>query len=132
MLTDRLNRLIGAGALGHLRYNERPERFEYHLTEKGRELGVALVALMQWGNRYFSDTPPRIARRRSDQSPVVVRIVEGRLGCRARRPRVRAQTGTLHPAAFGRCPHPAGTTTRPTDAGVKTSDLLTVLGMLLG
>ena len=76
MLTDRLNRLVGAGVLGHVRYSERPERLEYHLTEKGRELGVALVALMQWGNRYLSDTPPRIARRRSDQSPVVVRTVK--------------------------------------------------------
>ena len=27
--------------------------------------------------------------------------------------------GTLHPAAFGRCPHPAGIPPGPTDAGVK-------------
>ena len=40
--------------------------------------------------------------------------------------------GTVHPAAFGRCPHPAGIPSGPTGAGVKTSDLLTVLGMLLG
>src|SRR5262249_29397931 len=56
-------------------YSERPERFEYRLTKKGSELGVALLALMQCGDRHLSDKPPRIARRRSDRSPVSVRVV---------------------------------------------------------
>jgi DNA-binding HxlR family transcriptional regulator len=75
VLADRLNRLVDAGVLERVRYNERPERFEYHLTEKGLELGVALLALMQWGDRYLSERPPSIARRRSDRSAVTVRIV---------------------------------------------------------
>jgi DNA-binding HxlR family transcriptional regulator len=75
VLTDRLSRLVDAGIFDRVRYNERPERFEYHLTEKGRELGLCLLALMQWGDRYVSDKPPRIARRRSDRSPVSVRMV---------------------------------------------------------
>jgi DNA-binding HxlR family transcriptional regulator len=40
---------------------------EYHLTEKGLELVVALLALMQWGDRHLSEKPPAIARRRSDR-----------------------------------------------------------------
>jgi DNA-binding HxlR family transcriptional regulator len=75
VLTDRLNRLVDAGVLQRLRYSERPERFEYHLTEKGLELAVALLALMHWGDRHLSDKPPAIARRRSDRSPVSVRII---------------------------------------------------------
>ena len=75
VLTDRLNRLVDDGVLERVRYSERPERFEYLLTRKGRELGVVLLALMQWGDRYLSDKPPRIARRRSDQSPVSVHLV---------------------------------------------------------
>ena len=75
MLTDRLNRLVEAGVLDRVRYSERPERFEYHLTEKGLELAVALLALMQWGDRHLSEKPPTIARRRSDQSAVSVRII---------------------------------------------------------
>jgi DNA-binding HxlR family transcriptional regulator len=75
VLTDRLNRLVAEGMLERVPYNERPERFEYRLTKKGRELGVALLALMQWGDRHLSDKPPRIARRRSDRSPVSVRLV---------------------------------------------------------
>jgi DNA-binding HxlR family transcriptional regulator len=75
VLTDRLNRLVDAGVLDRVRYSERPERFEYHLTEKGLELAVALLALMQWGDRHLSDRPSAIARRRSDRAAVSVRIV---------------------------------------------------------
>jgi DNA-binding HxlR family transcriptional regulator len=48
ILTDRLTRLAAEGILERMRYSERPERFEYHLTPKGRELGLCLLALMQW------------------------------------------------------------------------------------
>jgi DNA-binding HxlR family transcriptional regulator len=75
VLSDRLSRLVDEGVLERVRYNERPERFEYRLTGKGRELGVALLALMQWGDRYLSEKPPRLARRRSDGAPVSVRLV---------------------------------------------------------
>ena len=75
VLTDRLGRLVDEGVLERIRYSERPERFEYRLTKKGRELGLALLALMQWGDRYVSDKPPRIARRRGDRSRVSVRML---------------------------------------------------------
>jgi DNA-binding HxlR family transcriptional regulator len=75
VLTDRLNRLVAAEILERVPYHDKPERFEYELTEKGRELGLALLALMQWGDRHLSERPPRLARRRSDRSPVAVRIV---------------------------------------------------------
>jgi DNA-binding HxlR family transcriptional regulator len=74
VLTDRLNRLVEEGIVERVRYSERPERFEYRLTKKGRELGPVLLALMQWGDRHVSEKPPRIARRRSDRSPVSVRL----------------------------------------------------------
>jgi DNA-binding HxlR family transcriptional regulator len=74
-LTDRLNRLVRDEILERVRYSERPERFEYRLTQKGDDLGLVLLALMQWGDRYVSDKPPRIARRRSDKSPVSVAMV---------------------------------------------------------
>jgi DNA-binding HxlR family transcriptional regulator len=77
VLSDRLNRLVAEGILERVRYSERPERFEYRLTAKGRELGVPLIALMQWGDRHLSGKPPRIARRRSDHTPVSVRLIAG-------------------------------------------------------
>jgi DNA-binding HxlR family transcriptional regulator len=56
VLQARLQRLLEHGVLEKRRYQERPERFEYLLTEKGLELWPAIVALMQWGDRYA--TPP--------------------------------------------------------------------------
>jgi DNA-binding HxlR family transcriptional regulator len=75
VLTNRLNRLVGEGILERSAYSDRPPRFEYLLTEKGRELAVPVLALMQWGDRHLSPKPPRIARRRSDRSRLRVAFV---------------------------------------------------------
>jgi DNA-binding HxlR family transcriptional regulator len=75
VLTDRLNRLVEEGVLERVRYSEQPERYEYHLTEKGRGLDVALAGLRQWGDAYLSKTPPRLLLRRSDNKPVVAAFV---------------------------------------------------------
>jgi DNA-binding HxlR family transcriptional regulator len=75
VLTDRLNRLVEEGILERVRYSERPERFEYRLTEKGRELNVALTALRQWGDKHLSEQPPRLLRRKSDRKPVIAALV---------------------------------------------------------
>ncbi len=75
VLTDRLNRLVDEGILERVRYSERPERFEYRLTPKGRDLQIALAGLRQWGDKYLTDRPPRITRRKSDGKPVVAAFV---------------------------------------------------------
>src|SRR4051794_6710780 len=65
VLVDRLNRLIEAGILERRPYQERPERFEYRLTEKGRDLWPVTVALLKWGDRYYADDgPPRLILHR--------------------------------------------------------------------
>jgi DNA-binding HxlR family transcriptional regulator len=75
VLTDRLNRLVQEGILERVRYSERPERFEYRLTPKGRDLQIALAGLRQWGDKYLSDKPPRITRRKSDKKQVIAAFV---------------------------------------------------------
>ncbi len=75
VLTDRLNRLVEEGILERVRYSERPERYEYRLTRKGRELNLALTGLRQWGDKYLSEKPPRILRRKTDKKPVVAALV---------------------------------------------------------
>src|SRR5207248_2119574 len=60
VLTDRLNRLVEEGIVERVRYSERPERYEYRLTRKGRELEIALIGLRQWGDKYVSEKPPRL------------------------------------------------------------------------
>src|SRR6266566_308487 len=75
VLAERLNRLVEEGILERVRYSERPERFEYRLTQKGRDLQIALTGLVQWGDKYLSEKPPRITRRKSDKRPVVAAFV---------------------------------------------------------
>jgi DNA-binding HxlR family transcriptional regulator len=75
VLTDRLNRLVEEGILERVAYSERPPRYEYRLTAKGLELNVALTALRQWGDKYLSDKPPRLLRRKSDKTAVVAALV---------------------------------------------------------
>ena len=75
VLADRLNRLVEEGILERARYSERPERHEYRLTAKGRELIIALTALRQWGDTYLSEKPPRLLRRKTDRKPVVAALV---------------------------------------------------------
>lgn len=59
LLADRLGVLVEAGIVDRVPYQERPVRHEYRLTDKGRSLSPALVALMRWGDHWYSaDGPP--------------------------------------------------------------------------
>ncbi len=82
ILTDRLRRLVEAGVLERVEYQQRPSRFEYRLTPMGRELGVAVVALMHWGDRHFADPsgPPRLTRHRHCGGPLDVQLQCRRCG----------------------------------------------------
>ena len=75
VLSDRLNRLVDEGIMERVRYSERPERYEYRLTAKGWDLQIAMAGLRQWGDKYLSEKPPRITRRRSDKRLVVAAFV---------------------------------------------------------
>jgi DNA-binding HxlR family transcriptional regulator len=52
VLADRLEAAVEEGLLVTSVYQERPRRNEYVLTEKGADLIPALLALMQWGDRW--------------------------------------------------------------------------------
>jgi DNA-binding HxlR family transcriptional regulator len=75
VLSDRLNRLVEEEILERVAYSERPPRYEYRLTAKGLELNVALTALRQWGDKYLSEKPPRLLRRKADKKLVVAALV---------------------------------------------------------
>lgn len=65
VLTARLSRLVDEGVLEKVRYQERPERFEYRLTEKGIDLWPVIVSLIQFGDRYYApDGPPLILKHK--------------------------------------------------------------------
>lgn len=52
VLQTRLAKLTEQGVIERRRYQERPPRHEYLLTDKGLDLWPAMIALMQWGDRY--------------------------------------------------------------------------------
>lgn len=54
MLTRRLTALVEEGLLERRQYWEKPPRFEYHLTARGRDFRPVLLALLAWGNRHFA------------------------------------------------------------------------------
>lgn len=60
ILTDRLNRLIARGIFKKKKYQDLPERYEYRLTEMGKDLYGSLVAMMAWGDRWLSHGDPPI------------------------------------------------------------------------
>jgi DNA-binding HxlR family transcriptional regulator len=59
ILADRLRKLVDAGVLTTVPYKERGSRarMHYRLTESGRDLRPALVALTEWGDRHASSGP---------------------------------------------------------------------------
>jgi DNA-binding HxlR family transcriptional regulator len=75
VLTDRLNRLVDEGILQRVRYRDRPERYEFQLTQMGRDLLLPLTALGQWGDQYLNEKPPTLLRRKKDRKPVVAALV---------------------------------------------------------
>jgi DNA-binding HxlR family transcriptional regulator len=75
VLTDRLTWLVDEGILERVRYSDARERYEYHLTQMGRDLLLPLSALRQWGDKYLSEKPPTLLRRKSDQKLVVPALV---------------------------------------------------------
>lgn len=79
----RLKELVAAGLLARAPYREPGQRtrYEYRLTEKGRDLLPAALALMQWGDRYCADVPGGPVQLRHEgcgaEVHVEVRCTEG-------------------------------------------------------
>jgi DNA-binding HxlR family transcriptional regulator len=69
----RLRELTAEGLLEQEPYQEAGQRtrMAYRLTDKGADLFPALVALMQWGDRWLApDGPPVVLRHDGCQEPV--------------------------------------------------------------
>ena len=53
VLADRLKNLVAEGILEKKPYTESQKRFEYRLTEKGRDLYPILLTMMNWGDKWL-------------------------------------------------------------------------------
>lgn len=54
ILTKRLAGLVENKLLEKRAYSERPPRYEYRLTDLGRDFGSVLTAMLAFGNRHFA------------------------------------------------------------------------------
>jgi DNA-binding HxlR family transcriptional regulator len=76
ILSTRLQALVRAGIFERRLYQEEPERFEYRLTQAGRDLYPAVIAIMKWGDEYLADEagPPVVLRHTCGEliDPVLV------------------------------------------------------------
>ncbi|WP_131738415.1 winged helix-turn-helix transcriptional regulator [Actinomadura roseirufa] len=85
VLSRRLERLVRDGLLLRELYSRRPDRYEYRLTEKGRDLVPVLLALTAWGDRWEAGDagPPLTVRHRAcghdTQAAVTCRSCHGEL-----------------------------------------------------
>ncbi|MBB3083847.1 winged helix-turn-helix transcriptional regulator [Geodermatophilus sabuli] len=79
VLSDRLATLVAQGVLQRVPYQAEGERqrHEYRLTQKGIDLHPALVALMEWGDRYLAEDgeAPLELRHRDCGEPVHLALV---------------------------------------------------------
>jgi DNA-binding HxlR family transcriptional regulator len=113
-LAARLRTLVGAGILERLQYSDHPARFEYRLTEAGRELYPVIITLMHWGDRHLAGAagPPLILEHQCGHS------LSAQLVCEACGEPVRA--GSTRPAGPVSRP-PDTTAATATNAMIKTT-----------
>jgi len=54
IVAERLGRLVDAGVLAKVLYQDHPVRHEYRLTDKGRDLHPVVLAIVHWGDRHYA------------------------------------------------------------------------------
>jgi DNA-binding HxlR family transcriptional regulator len=83
ILCDRLARLVDNEVLKKVDVGEHGSRFEYRLTEKGRDLFPTVIALRQWGDKWNpapDQTPLDLRDRETGRAilPVEVQDADGK------------------------------------------------------
>ena len=75
VLARRLEDLVANGVFEPRRLEQLPERYEYLLTDKGRDLAKVVVALTEWGDAWAApDGPPKVYRHADCGSPVKLEL----------------------------------------------------------
>lgn len=113
-LAARLKHLESKGIVERVRYQNRPPRDEYILTEKGRDLGKVGIALREWGDRWdatgFGQPSVELVDRKTGR-PVELALVDVETGKTVPRERIElrpgpgADDGTLSLLGHGRREH---------------------------
>jgi DNA-binding HxlR family transcriptional regulator len=95
LLADRLETLVREGTVERRLYQEHPPRYEYLLTDKGKELVEPLMALISWGDRWASEGAgaPLLLRHKGCGHTVQAEVTCSSCGERLRADEVRGEPG---------------------------------------
>jgi DNA-binding HxlR family transcriptional regulator len=115
VLARRLERLVAEGLLVKRPYQERPPRYEYRLTEKGRAFFDVLAAMWRWGEDWLwlEGEPPVALVDRDTGRPVRPVVVDEHTGERIDVRRLRAVARRGGAAGSGRTARRAGSNPSP-------------------
>ncbi|KRB41579.1 helix-turn-helix domain-containing protein [Phenylobacterium sp. Root700] len=91
-LAGRLKHLEATGLIEKRPYQERPPRFEYVLTPKGRDLWKVTTALREWGDRWDA----------SGLGAPTVELIDGESGRQIELALVDVETGAVVPRSRAR------------------------------
>lgn len=80
-LTRRLAELVERGLLDKRPYSDKPPRFEYVLTPRGRDLRPVMLALLDWGNKHaIPKRPPVRLIDTETGEPVELAMIDAKTG----------------------------------------------------
>ncbi|MFJ9516999.1 winged helix-turn-helix transcriptional regulator [Kitasatospora sp. NPDC101801] len=100
VLTERLHLLVDAEVLAREPYQDRPPRYEYRLTPRGRALLPVLVALQDWGDTWLLG--PGETTATADPGSQEAERVHALLGTRVPELLLADTTGQLRDPVAGR------------------------------
>lgn len=101
ILQNRLDGFVEAGLMERRQGSGGSEAAAYFLTDKGRDLAPALIALTEWGDRWAApEGPPIVYRHATCGGHVRHRIVCERCGDTAEAADVTAEPGPGMPADY--------------------------------
>lgn len=100
VLASRLRRLVREDLMERVRYAERPPRYEYRLTDKGRAFFDVLAAMWRWGAEWLwkDGGPPVMLVDRETRREVKPLVVDETTGARLELRRLRAVRARREPA----------------------------------
>src|SRR3954452_975009 len=108
LLANRLETLLEQGVIERRLYQDRPPRYEYLLSKKGKELTQALMVLIGWGDRWAAGElgPPMVMRHKTCGEDVEPEVRCSCCGELLRTDEVRLEPGPGFRHGWGTRPHP--------------------------
>lgn len=122
VLTQRLTRLVDEGLMEKVPYQQHPPRYEYVLTEMGRDFFGVLAAMMSWGNRWLSGEagPPVVMEHLTCRHEAEAVVVCSACGEPLQQANTRARLGPGYPERWRQRALDTGRFGRPTDQPDRT------------